>query len=793
MDDTTLYMLIAGQVAMVLLGLIIFMFLFIRKLKAKNQDLVSKTTKALTEASKLIEEQKKKFQEQQKKKAKEPAKQEAQNQGPSIQSYLSEQISLTQSKLSQAKDTDAPINLEGNPTEIAASLRQHILQGELTNQSNLADKDGFWAHYTSSLAPLVQAISELKKAGAEADSETTNKLEEQIKEHTEQKVVFETKLEKIKTEWDDSFLEMDKLYSELVDTSLDSDKKEVLLPLIDKFQNNALKMGHSISGEEVQTVDSSSKLVTIVEKEVVEKNNSSELREASHEINRLRSVNQEQQKLIGKLKDDLQHIDVSTEGGQAKAEYEQQVLQLENLMRENETCILTLEQELNSAHDKIDELQDALDNSEPEAPEADPDKSEEIKAIVDKFAGESRSLIDTIRNLERDLSRYRAAEAEEHEANKEEINDPGVDALLSRGKDSSNIGAMPGVKPAAIVEPGADTELIAAAVPKPVALDEIPEDTPQQTANSAPSPTADESAAPESDTQESDAQESTPATESIDPVAEEAQETVANAETSASEIDDILDRASSVGEELDLDDAEESAEENDLDLLDTATSDEEMILDSDSDLSSDLDLSDDNGEEEQTALETAPESTESTADLTDDLDALLAAEQSSTAEDDQESVEDLLDSALAEAEIDEPAPSPEPAPQAAKQLSAEEELAASEHLSEDLDSLLSDIETEDEDDSDQNPLGEEGLHLDDEDIEEAVSAESSIDYVEDGEENPLEDLLDAMSDEEDSSGIDLDELEDSIEEDTTEEDPDALLQQLMEENNLNDDSQNPPQ
>lgn len=844
MDDITLYMLIAGQVAMVLLGLIVFMFLFIRKLKAKNQELVSKTTKALAEASKLIEDQKKKFKEQKKKKPKEPV-----NKEPSIQSYLTEQLSLTQSKLGQQKDSDEAINLEGNPAEIAAKLRHHILQGELSNQAHLADREGFWAHYTKSLAPLVQAISELKKT--EADPQVTSQLEDKIREESEQKVVFETKLEKIKTEWDDSFLEMDKLYSELVDTSLDSDKKEVLLPLIDKFQNNALRMGNSISGEEIQTVDSSSKLVTIVEKEVIEKDNSSELREASHEITRLRSVNEEQHKLISKLKDDLQHLDEDSGNSQIKAEYEQQVTQLENLMKENETCILTLEQELNSAHDKIDELQDALDNFEPESAEEDPDKSEEIKGIVDKFAGESRSLIDTIRNLERDLARYRAAEAEAQETTSEEINDPGVDALLSRDDDSTKISAMPGIKQEALVSPDTETDLIEAAVPKPKQLDEIPEDTPHQAEITTPASDIleKELEAIESEVSgnisQPDEDSTVDTTEDVDDIlsafdnvsSTNSEDDTDSSETSPNEAADSLDELTAdSSNDLDLSDEDE---EEDLLGLDTATSDDldmddlqeeedpveatssdtvDDILDTATDMGEDLDLTDDpedsvaasesavdetdanaiesNGTStEDAVLETADES----VDLTDDLDALLESETATKEPDDQESIDDLLAAA---------APDPEPEPPPAKPaatITPEEELAASEHLSEDLDTLLSDIESDDEDkeqdldidtalESEENPLGEEGLHLDDADIEDTQDTTSSIDYVDDEaeEENPLEDLMDAMTDDEDSTDINLDELEDSLDSDTeaAEEDPDALLQQLMEENNLNDDQQN---
>lgn len=404
MDTVTLLIIISSQVFILLLGVIGFLAFLLRRAKRYKHNLLEKTQQAIREAEELALRQIAEMENQL-------------NEGTgSIEDYLDEAINTSINEFEAKGGNQLNYSKDLNKDQLIAWLRYQLLKAE---KGNLKHQEGdiYWQQLQDQFTDL---LSVHNSAALGESSQKFNELKEA-------KTIIEERVSNIEYHWSEAQSDGHNIFQKVINLCATLPNGEQIVRLITDYHNQSLKLGSLITNEEYNPIDSARYL----------ENGTGGSKTQTKEIERLKTVNENQHQLIVQLKDKLKSFRDSDDPGPQIEEYEQQLSELERLLRETDMCITTLESELESAQEKIKNLEKQGNNAS-----KDDDKSEYVNNIVEKFAHESRDLIATIRKLEMDLSAYKESYSEEPS---EKHSDPGLDSLLEQADQLNVNNSMPGI------------------------------------------------------------------------------------------------------------------------------------------------------------------------------------------------------------------------------------------------------------------------------------------------------------------------------------------------------------
>ena len=430
-----------AQVVLLFIGISVFLYLYNRRISKKNKVLKDKVLSANNLAKKHLALAKKA------KKAAKAAKLKKASAPPvndfSLIKYLNKTLEETRMRfdaLSPDKDSDNDIgfNAADTPEKKTAALRYQLLKAE----KQIAEKDDpktVWNTVESSLKGFIQQID-----SAQGESEDS---EDGLSELTTQIIKLRQDLEsagsaasQIREAWENIQSNASSTYSKLLKLIDENGDPIELRNLLDAYHNNLNEFTTLITGDSSDHVDSSLRMEQIEEDDQFESTLSSDLFFKEDdiplsdiidtnlpELEQLREINVQQSKLIQELKDALSILEASDDKEALLKEYVNKIKKLETLIEANANLSPQLEAKLTSAES---------DTSEKSAIDAiDKKISFQIQTMVDQFSSESQDLISTIRSLEGDLAKQRAAHPE---INQEKNTPEEEDSFLSQVGISEN-------------------------------------------------------------------------------------------------------------------------------------------------------------------------------------------------------------------------------------------------------------------------------------------------------------------------------------------------------------------
>lgn len=407
MNTVTLIIIISGQVFILLLGVIGFLMVLLRRSSHFKQNLLEKTQLAIKEAEALALKQIAEMENQ------------LNQESGSVEDFLDEAINSSIDEFQAKGGNHLSYSQDLNKDQLIAWLRYQLLLAEKSNLDNQQD-DRYWQQ-------LQDQLSDLLLVHDSASSDESGETSQELSDLQQAKTIIEERVNTIETQWSETQTDGHNIFQKIINLCASLPNGDQIVQLITDYHNHSLKLGSLITNEEYNPVDVASYLG----------DKSSGTKTQAKEIERLKTVNEHQHQVIVQLKDKLKSLAESDDPQKLIEEYEQQLAQLERLMRETDMCITTLESELDTAHQKIKAME-----SQGGGQQKDDDKSEYVNNIVEKFAHESRDLIATIRKLELDLSNYRESQNDEQP---QQQSDPGLDSLLEKADKFKVNTSMPGI------------------------------------------------------------------------------------------------------------------------------------------------------------------------------------------------------------------------------------------------------------------------------------------------------------------------------------------------------------
>lgn len=392
-------LLILGQVALVLVVGFILMALYARKAARRKAELVQRLeSMSQLYRSTLI---------MLTKKLATPQDATVNQADPSA---LADKLAQTQAYLNSLGTTETEPKQGTDPAIQAAQIRYQMLlaEQELPEQSN--DESIFWQSYTArtrrlidalTTAPAEQNTSTEDARASHAKTDTTIYTSEHKAEIDELKRTIDNLRAKLKQKelyreevldsWAGKKNQIIQHYDRLLKATRRAENKYELANIMAGLFNDCADLGETISDERIThkglagidyDESAAAKSGTIhhldngpdtTGKVIIKQTSAARKREAvkkkipsakvgkalEKDVKNLKTVVKKQRSLIQKLKDRIEELE-STADPQTLKEYQQQVVQLEQLLTENEKSIGSLENELTQAADTITYLEDEL-------------------------------------------------------------------------------------------------------------------------------------------------------------------------------------------------------------------------------------------------------------------------------------------------------------------------------------------------------------------------------------------------------------------------------------------------
>lgn len=329
---------------------------------------------------------------------------------PPPEDELANKLAETLERLKSLGTEDTEPTLGTDPAIQAAQVRYQMLLTEQELLAHSEDPSRFWASHTQRTQKLIEALTptpmEIEATQTEsaqeaqssdavllldehrAEIESLKRTIENLKAKLKQKEAYR---EEVLDSWAGKKNQILQHYDRLLKATRRADNRNELANLLTGLFNDCADLGEVISEERIThkgldgieydenaagatgTVhlldgkkDSTGKVIlkqtaaNRTRENYKKKSPTANMNKAlDKDVVELKTVVQKQRTLIQKLKQRVDELEASNNPG-AMREYEQQVMQLEQLLIENDKNIESLEGELTDAQDKINHLEDEL-------------------------------------------------------------------------------------------------------------------------------------------------------------------------------------------------------------------------------------------------------------------------------------------------------------------------------------------------------------------------------------------------------------------------------------------------
>jgi len=428
MDGSSLLLYVVAQLALGLLVVCIFLFLFLNKQKKlikKFEEKLLDQKDSIKTARLEVKKAKSALSSMEAAPEPEPSK--------SFVELLDEEIDSTRAH-HQSLNPDRDIVLDITPDSPmdrqVASLRHAFLLAEKEARFAGGDDESSWEVLEAKLAQIIsfyepepveepEPEAEPEPVESEEENDALAKLEEELgnyKKRVENLEKFKKMFFEMEAKWDGAKKEADDYQEELLALGVQMGGGEHFKSLLDSYTNAYEQVGDIISEQaetlnmepvDVSDVDGGggdTKVVTRTVEMVVEKTRTGKaVIQNQEEIARLKNMAVDQHNIIVGLKQQLLDAQSAEDQQRVVEELADQLEQQTRFLKEAETCTQLLEDELTRTIEENETLRKELEES------GDQDDVEKLESMVTDLTNESRDMLSTIAALESENSKLQEA------------------------------------------------------------------------------------------------------------------------------------------------------------------------------------------------------------------------------------------------------------------------------------------------------------------------------------------------------------------------------------------------
>lgn len=274
------------------------------------------------------------------------------NVGSTLKDYLSDQLTATKiyhSSLKSPQDIVLDIDPKAPLENRTAALRHAVLAAELEATTNTPKNETNWGKLSNKYDQIFGFYQDYAESGVELDTTGTTNTQEETDKLSEELTLAKKRINNLER--------FKQLYFEL-ENSLEECKSEA-----EKHYNQLKELGQDSSDPQAfeQSLNayhnSYEKVIDVIESGIESQVDEKLSEEVSGEIRHLRSVAADQHKIITNLQSRLRSQTTAEEKEAVVAEIQSELERQIRFVKESETCIHLMEEELNNANREINQLQ----------------------------------------------------------------------------------------------------------------------------------------------------------------------------------------------------------------------------------------------------------------------------------------------------------------------------------------------------------------------------------------------------------------------------------------------------
>ena len=312
---------------------------------------------------------------------------------------LKEQLQLTRQyhqTLNAGQDIALDLNLSAPPPRQVAALRHAFLIAE--TEALHAGDDGApsWQVLHTKLQQLIDFYT-AAKAGDSGDEPGEDAVREQLQQQLQNSEQRVANLEKFKQlffdmedQWQQAQQQAQLYYQQLTEMAAQVPDSDAFQDLLHRYNHVYDQLGGMIDaggdGSLVVTAPPERKVTTI------EITRTETDKRAQTEIQHLRQVAEDQHQTISKLQKKLAAADTAEQRQEIIRDLSEQLERQTRFVRESETCIQLLEDELSANNNRVRELEERLANAGNQIPE--------LQQAARQLSEENRRLVRRLQTME---------------------------------------------------------------------------------------------------------------------------------------------------------------------------------------------------------------------------------------------------------------------------------------------------------------------------------------------------------------------------------------------------------
>lgn len=373
----------------------------IKRLEAKVLELRGTVTATKQNARSKIQEVKNSFQEK------------------TYLEFIDEQIELTREHhASQSPDRDIVLDLDTDIPEerqITALRHAFLVMEKEAQYASEDDKARVWPVIQAKLQQLIHFYrTAFQGGGGDAGASEADEMLLQELQNYKQRVENLDKFKKLffdmEKQWSAARKEAEKYRAELLEMTQGLDNASAIQGVLDQYSNTYNELQNYIDSGTDLADGGSGEIVRrreTVSRDVADERKppkSAVIITHQDEIVRLRKMMVDQHNIIAGLKQKLRESDVIEDKLATVDQLSRELDKQERMMRESETCIKLLEDELDQIRDHMQALQD--ENHELRSGTAQ-QSEQQVQEMIASHVAESRDMMSSIAQLEKDNKQLR--------------------------------------------------------------------------------------------------------------------------------------------------------------------------------------------------------------------------------------------------------------------------------------------------------------------------------------------------------------------------------------------------
>ncbi len=348
------------------------------------------------------------------------AREEANNSSPAevARQFVSDQIEITRNHhetLEAGQNIALDLALDNPLPRRTAALRHAILIAEKEALHTSKDGKPNWTILELKLDQLLQFFNfkpaEPQESAAQVDPEELLALQQEL-EANQKRIENLEKFKKLffnmEDQWKAAKQQADEYYEQLSAMSGEVSDQSAFEGLLKNYNNVYNSIGDTIeiaagdgkprasSGDTIVMDGGGKRNISTIE---ITKTDNRTL----NELKQLRNVAADQHKIIAELQRKLSTTTSADEKANMVAELNEQLTRQTRFLKESETCMQLLEEELNRSMQEASDLREQLDASGQEL-----ENIPKLQALVQQFTAESKDMLEVISKLERENEQLEA-------------------------------------------------------------------------------------------------------------------------------------------------------------------------------------------------------------------------------------------------------------------------------------------------------------------------------------------------------------------------------------------------